>query len=288
VTDQCDEEAPLLSVVIPCRNGETYLGRQLDALVSQKASFPWELVLVDNGSTDRSMQIAQKYATRLRLTIVSAPDRANQAYARNVGAKAARAEKLVFTDADDEVAPGYLSSMFATLEDNDFVTSIPDFVTLNPEWTINAHDLPMSTCGKFSPYALGSAIGLSRKAFESVGGCPEEYAACEDMAFTYRLRQEGFALSFVPERLRVRFRTTIGGLFHQTRVWGYHQALVYREFRDPFVRRRPMSMVLSEWVLALRDLVAARSKADLARCAVRWGYSVGRLQGSVRHRVFYL
>jgi glycosyltransferase involved in cell wall biosynthesis len=265
------------------------LGCQLDALVSQETAFPWELVLVDNGSTDRSVLVAQKYAGRLRLKVVSAPDRANQAYARNVGAKAARAEQLVFIDADDEVAPGFLASMFATLEDHDFVASPRNVIDLNPRWAIQAHDLPGSAGGFLSIFASGSAMGLSRKAFESVGGCPEEYDPCWDIAFSYRLRREGFHVVFLPEPLYCyRLRSTIGSLFHQTRVWGSYEPLLYREFRVPFIPKRPVSMVLSEWLLALRDLVTIRSKTDLARCAVRWGYSLGRLQGSVRHRVFYL
>ena len=87
-------ELPALSVIIPCRNAEAYLARQFDALASQETSFAWELVLVDNGSTDRSVQIAETYAERMQLRVVPAPDRANQAYARNVGAKEAYAEKL--------------------------------------------------------------------------------------------------------------------------------------------------------------------------------------------------
>jgi glycosyltransferase involved in cell wall biosynthesis len=285
--DGSDEETPLLSVIIPCKNDGTYLSCQLDALVSQETSFPWELVFVDNGSTDRSVLVAQEYATRLRLKIISAPDRANSAYARNVGAKAARAGKLVFVDADDEVAPGFLSTMFSSLQNHDFVASILDYLPLNPEWAIHAHDLPRSSGGSLSLFASGSGMGLSRQAFESVGGFPEEYEPGWDAAISYRLQQEGFALVYLQALHRYRLRSTIGDLFHQTRMWGYCQPLVHRDF-PRFVPRRPMSMVLSEWFLALRDLVGARSKADLARCAVRLGYSVGRLQGSVRHRVFYL
>src|SRR3954452_16520200 len=86
------DEAPLLSVVIPCRNAGEHLERQLDALASQETAFPWELVVVDNGSSDDSMQIVETYEDRIRLRVVSAPDRANAAYARNVGADAAHAE----------------------------------------------------------------------------------------------------------------------------------------------------------------------------------------------------
>jgi glycosyltransferase involved in cell wall biosynthesis len=266
-----------------------YLARQLDALALQKTSFPWELVLVDNGSADCSTQIAETYVDRIRLRIVSAPDRANQAYARNVGAKAARADKLVFIDADDEVAPGFLASMFATLEEHDFVGSPREQSSLNPAWSRDAHDVPASASGTFSPFAFGSAMGLSRRVFESVGGCPEEFDAAWDVALSYRLQQAGVALVFLAEPLhRYRFRNSIRGLFNQTRVWGYYEVLLYREFRGPLVPARSASLALSEWFSALRELMAARRRSDLARCAVRLGYSAGRLHGSLRHRVLYL
>jgi glycosyltransferase involved in cell wall biosynthesis len=288
VQDRIGNQLPLLSVVIPCRNAEALLGRQLDALASQETSFPWELVLVDNGSTDRSVQIAETYADRLQLSVVPAPDRANQAYARNVGASAASAEKLVFVDADDEVAPGFLASMFATLGEHDFVASRREQATLNPEWSRDAHEIPTSASGTFAPFAFGSAMGLSRQIFESVGGCPEEYDACWDMAISYRLQRAGVALVFLPEPLhRYRFRNSIRGLFSQTRVWGYYEVLLYREFQAPLVPPRSGSLALSEWFGALRDLVGARTRADLARCAVRFGYSAGRLHGSQRHGVFF-
>src|SRR5437763_9114159 len=282
-------DLPFLSVVMPCRNAETYLGRQLDALASQETAFTWELVLVDNGSTDRSVQIAEGYRDQIRLRIVPAPARANQAYARKVGANAPRADKLVFVDADDEVAPGFLASMFAALGEHDFVASPREQTTLNPAWSRDAHDVPASASGAFAEFAFGSAMGLSREVFESVGGCPEEYDACFDMALSYRLQQSGVALVFLPEPLhRYRFRSSIRGLFSQTRVWGYYEVLLYREFREPLVPPRSASLALSEWFSALRELMAARSRADLARCAVRLGYSAGRLHGSLRYRVLFL
>src|SRR4051812_683799 len=102
---------PVLSVVIPCLNAEDFLAGQLDALAAQDASFPWEVILVDNGSTDRSVEIAERYTDQLGLTVVSAPERASQCYAQNVGVKVARSDKLVIVNADDEVAPGFMAAM---------------------------------------------------------------------------------------------------------------------------------------------------------------------------------
>jgi glycosyltransferase involved in cell wall biosynthesis len=279
---------PKLSVIVPCRNGERYLERQLDALASQESSFPWEVVFVDNGSTDRSVEIAEAYGDRIRLRVVSAPEPASQAHAQNAGVRAARADKLVFINVDDEVTPRFVAAMQDALQRCDFVASPQDDHALNPEWTRVAHHVSEATHGSFAPFAFGSAIGVSRRALEAIDGCPEGYGPCQDMALSFQLQRSGATLTFLDQPLvRYRFRDTIPGLFNQTRHWGYYEALVYRDFGPDFAHRRRASLALSEWVGIMRELAAARNRAGLARFAVRLGYSVGRLQGSLRYRVFY-
>jgi glycosyltransferase involved in cell wall biosynthesis len=280
---------PLLSVIIPCLNAEEYIECQLNALASQDVPFPWEVILVDNGSTDNSVRLAENYRDRIPLTITSALDRASPSYAQNVGCKLARADSLVIIGADDEVAPGFISSMYAALQEHEFVTSVSDVIPLNPAWARHAQNTSASTHGAWPSFAGGSALGVARHALDSVGGCPEEYGPTWDIALSIRLQQAGFELFRLPKRLlRYRFRTSILGLFRQTRSWGCHQALVYRDFGAATVPPRSIRLVLSEWRAILRDVAHARKRADIARCAVRAGYSVGRLQGSMRFRVFYL
>jgi hypothetical protein len=92
----------------------------------------------------------------------------------------------------------------------------------------------------------------------------------------------------VPEALvRYRFRDSIHGSFRQTRLWGRYQARVYRDFPE-IVPPRGVRLALREWFDLLKALARARHRSDAARCAVRLGYSVGRLGGSVRYRVLYL
>lgn len=287
--DSSAQASPAVSVIIPCKNAEEHLGQQLEALASQETSFRWELIIVDNGSTDRSISIAEAYADRVELRVIPALERPNQAYARNVGAGAARAEKLIFVDADDEVAPGFLTAMYRALAQHDLVMSPQDLDALNPGWNREAHDVSPASQGAFAPYAFGSGVGLSRRVLESAGGWPEEYTPCEDMALSYRLAQSGVVLARLPEPLlRYRFRDSLGALFSQTRIWGCREALVHREFDAAFVPRRTLRLAVSEWLGVLGQLVAARNRTDLARFAVRLGYSVGRCQGSLRYRTLYL
>ena len=118
----CEEDSVKLSVIIPCYNGAKTIAVQLEALAFQQWSEPWEVIIADNGSTDDSIAIVERYRHRLpHLRIVDASARKGQPYALNVGAQAASGEALVFCDADDEVGPGWLAAMGEALSKYDFV-----------------------------------------------------------------------------------------------------------------------------------------------------------------------
>jgi glycosyltransferase involved in cell wall biosynthesis len=94
-----------LSVIIPCLNGAATIATQLAALARQQWDQPWEIVVADNGSTDESVGIVERYRGRLQnLRVADASARRGRAL--NVGAKEATGDALVFCDVDDEVAAG--------------------------------------------------------------------------------------------------------------------------------------------------------------------------------------
>jgi hypothetical protein len=132
-------------------------------------------------------------------------------------------------------------------------------------------------------------LGIRRYVLEAVGGFREEYGPVEDRAISIRLQFMGITVFHLPEPLlRYRYRTSVHALFRQTRRWGFYLTLLHRDFGALVIPRRSGSLVLSEWTGILRSTIRARTKADLAQCAVRLGYGLGRLHGSWRHRVLYL
>src|SRR5437660_1895674 len=104
--------AALISVIVPIRNGERHVAEQLAALRRQTYGGTWELIVVDNGCSDRSMEIVEHCRDQLPgLVIVDARRRRGLGRARNAGASAARGELLAFCDADDAVAPTWLEAL---------------------------------------------------------------------------------------------------------------------------------------------------------------------------------
>lgn len=281
------------SVIIPCRNADRHLGAMLESLAGQELASPWEVVVVDNGSTDGSRAIAERFKNRMNLKIVDASDRYNASYARNAGVSAASADRLLFVDADDEVAPGYLRAMCAALESHDYVASRVDSARLNAEWVRAAHGAPWQVDGVavffgFMP-ATGINVGVRRQLFHRAGGFAEQYPGSQDIAFSWRAQLTGAQIVFVPDAVyRYRHRDSLWGLFRQCVVWGSSNVLLYRSFRQSGMPRRSTTTSIEEWGSVAGGLLRARGKAARAPLVVRLGYCVGRLKGSLRYRVRYL
>jgi glycosyltransferase involved in cell wall biosynthesis len=283
-----------VSVVIPFRNAAPYIRDQLEALAQQDFDGAWELVLVDNGSEDESRQIAESFRGRLGLRIIDARERTGAAWATNQGVRHASGKKLIFIDADDEVAPGYLAAMAASLDRHDFIISAFDHDALNPPWVRSAlgrfardPENPLSTHFGVLPSAGGS-VGITRAAFESAGGFPTDFPRMYDIAMSWEVQFAGTALHYVPDAVyRVRFRTSLFDLYRQALAESSCAPLLYKRYRAAGMTRRTMSQTFRSWARLAVKSARARSKADLAPLSVQLGRELGRLRGSFRYRVFF-
>src|SRR5512132_3931492 len=126
---------PRLSVIVPCRDAESTLAAQLEALSRQVYAGDWEVVVADNGSRDRSRELAASFAARLPgLRIVEAGEVRGAAHARNAGARAASHDRLLFVDADDEVGDEWVGALAEALGSERLVASRFELRKLNPAW----------------------------------------------------------------------------------------------------------------------------------------------------------
>jgi glycosyltransferase involved in cell wall biosynthesis len=283
-----------VSVVIPFRNAAAHISDQLEALAEQDFAGTWEVIAVDNGSSDESRQLAEGFIDRLNLHIVDAVERAGAAWATNVGVCYASGRKLIFIDADDEVTPGYLSAMAAALDEHDFIISAFDHETLNPDWMRSAQrgfwrdpENPLVDHFGVLPSAGGS-VGITRTVFEAVGGFPEDFPRMYDIAMSWEVQFGGTSLHHVPEAVyRVRHRGTLRDLFRQSLAGASCAPLLYKRYRRAGMRRRTVPQVLRAWARLVVTLARARTKTELAPVAVQLGRELGRLNGSLRHRVFF-
>jgi CDP-glycerol glycerophosphotransferase len=107
------QDGPLLSVVMPVYNVDGYLNQAVHSVLAQNVNL--ELILVDDGSTDESGRLCDRFAERDPRVRVIHKINAGLGAARNTGIDAARGEFLVFADSDDYVLPGAYAAMLASL-----------------------------------------------------------------------------------------------------------------------------------------------------------------------------
>src|SRR6059058_4106784 len=102
----------LVSVVVPAYNCADTIDVQLAALAEQDYDGRWEVVVVDNRSTDDTADRARRWSDRLPgLRVVDASERQGVSHARNRGIEEARGDLIAICDADDQVQPGCLTAM---------------------------------------------------------------------------------------------------------------------------------------------------------------------------------
>lgn len=101
---------PLISIIIPVYNSENAINRCIDSIMSQVFQ-DWELLLIDDGCTDKSGEICDEYASKDRRIRVFHKENGGVCSARNVGLDNAKGEWITFCDSDDFVYPNWLKIM---------------------------------------------------------------------------------------------------------------------------------------------------------------------------------
>lgn len=135
---------PKISVIVPCYNHAHYLVECIDSILAQ-TSKDWECIIVNDGSTDNTAEIAREQADRDdRITVLN-KDNAGLSEARNSGIKQARGIYILPLDADDKIAPDYISkalSIFDDTPETDLVYCNADFFgDVNEPWYIKEFSL---------------------------------------------------------------------------------------------------------------------------------------------------
>jgi glycosyltransferase involved in cell wall biosynthesis len=284
----------MLSVVLAVLDAEDELPGQLEALARQEWSRPWELVVADNGSTDGTLGVVERYRDRMpSLRVVDASDRAGQAHALNVGVRAAASPAVAFCDADDEVAPGWVAAMGEALVRHPFVACRSEASKLNEPWVAETREpqppdeLSRVSFPPFAPYAGSGGLGMTRDLHAQLGGFDESMPALFDVDLCLRAREQGVELRLVPDALlHYRYRTGWGPTFRQARVYAEQMALVQRRHEAKADRprgRRPW--LLRGWKPILAALASLHTRGGRAKLPWLLGWQVGRYVGSVRHRV---
>tara|TARA_B100001964_G_C14259676_1_gene614601 strand:+ start:3412 stop:4383 length:972 start_codon:yes stop_codon:yes gene_type:complete len=190
----------MISIIIPVLNEETRINACLNSIfLSTYKDF--EVILVDDGSTDDTLGHANKYEVQIYRSNKEGP-----AYARNIGIKKARGDIFFFIDADVEIQPKNLQQIIDTFEQKKDISAIIGMRTkksinkgITPNyWALWKYYMYKKTTGEYIDFFSTNRGAIKRSALEDVGGFDTIYkkADIEDYELGYRLREKGHMIYF--------------------------------------------------------------------------------------------
>ncbi len=189
---------PLVSVVIPVYNGERFLRESLESVFAQTFR-DYEVICVDDGSTDGSFPFLKQYGERVRVVQQA---NAGQSAARNAGVRLARGEYIAFLDQDDRWYPSKLEQQVAVLQaETDVVLVHCNYDIVDRGGQVLQAGAALAGRGSSLASPLGLLIGEAlvfpsamlarRDVFQRVGGFDPELRGFEDFDLIARLKQHG-------------------------------------------------------------------------------------------------
>ncbi|MDR1026993.1 MAG: glycosyltransferase [Rickettsiales bacterium] len=253
------KKAPLISVVLPIYNVGKYLAQCLESLIYQTYK-NLEIIAVDDGSPDDSIDILRAYARRDKRIKIIRQKNAGVSAARNAGIKAARGDFVGFVDPDDYVSLDYYERLLGAALAVGADMAVADFTTLGGPLSIK-FDAPAVWATTEEKFRATKALPhgqcwryLFRRAFLAGRRFPEDRAAYEDAPFVWDAVAAANRIATAPGAEYFYFKRAGGAISRASRA----ERARFRRERDAFARAhnlRGASDDKSAWSVRLFDIL---------------------------------
>lgn len=218
-----------ITVVIPNYNGKKFLRGCLQSLAEQKKDTPeYEVVVVDNGSTDGSLELVESEFSQVR--VIPLPENTGFCHAVNVGIEASESPYVILLNNDTKVTAGFTGELYHAIESrpNAFSVSAKMLMWDRPELLDDAGDRycvlgwafargkgkPASACDRAAEVfsACGGAAIYRRRILEEIGLFDElHFAYMEDLDIGYRARIYGYRNYYEPKAEVIHYGSASSG-----------------------------------------------------------------------------
>lgn len=282
---------PMFSIVIPARNAAGTLTKQLQAIRAMQWMDRAEVIVSDNGSTDRTAELVQQAQVHMpNLQLVSSSDKAGINHARNVGVRATTTEYVLLCDADDVISHNWGKALVTALGNG------ADMVGGALAWINHLGEKVNATASledslQFLPWAFGANCGFRKQVWEDLAGFDETFRGGGDETdFFWRGQLAGYTLTFVPDaEVAYATRDSLIATFRQSLAYGSSHVRLHQKFQSlgmrlPSHRRRMRNVVLLAGGAVL-SVFSAHIRLSWVRLA---GEFVGRFLESLRQRHLFL
>ena len=263
---------PEVSVILPVYNSEKSLKRCIESVISQTFS-DFELIIINDGSTDNSREICENFKYRDKRITVFNQQNAGVSAARNKGLALAQGKYIMFCDSDDSVAENWIESMYEAITRNPDSLAVCDVRQTNKDETVCKLTAEINHISYFELYKMGLSAYTPNKIYrksiidennisfdincsfaEDVKFNCEYYEYCTDVVFInkilyfYNVSDDGLSLSYktdsfelhkMPFKIRLKH---IGNenITEYCNIWLFHFLALFSNIFDK--RNKHMSL----------------------------------------------
>ena len=195
---------PQVSIIVPCYNLAQYLDEALQSICNQ-TYMDWECTIVDDGSSDNTKEVAQKWEAKDPRFIYLHKENGGVSNARNLGIEKSNSEFILTLDADDKYEASFLEKAMKVLLANDEIGIVSSwgqyFVEDQLNQVFNSKAKSVSEFLFYNGVNMGSSL-FRKKCWEQVGGYDENPKnGYEDWEFYLRICALGWKVHVIPEVL---------------------------------------------------------------------------------------
>jgi len=242
-----------VSLIIPVKNESSSLAELIKSIEEQTFQ-PTEIVLVDGGSTDSTITIAEQLAEKNSKIKLNKQSEASPGKGRNIGIENAQNEWIALTDAGIKLEKTWLENLVKTANDSPEAEIVyGNFSPIQDSLFVKCAAIsyvPVLRKDSIRGKSVASML-LKKKVWESVGGFPDLRAA-EDLMFMESVEEQGFKAAFAPHaHIYWELRPNFIGTFQKFKLYSKHNIWAGRAWAWHYGIVRKYLMVLPFIVLAI-------------------------------------
>lgn len=304
-----DRNHLFVSIIIPCFNEEEYIGRCIDSIKHQHYEGKYEIIVVDNGSTDDTLKIIKDKGITLEHAKKKGP-----APVKNKGIERARGEILVFIDGDCVAAEDWLNNIVSGFK-NQHTGCVAGEIMADERKNLSVLEQFLNKKGylsqkqhvehPFLPYAATANTAYRREVFDKIGFFDESLFVGEDADFSWRMHLfTNYKVTYIPEAMVFHpYESSLKNLFYQKirhasgSVKTYKKYRKYRHGEAKSLKQTywEYNSIIRRWIKLLSFKLKKNFFGKSTTCSVNeyqlfleTAWKLGLIHGSLRHRVWKL
>jgi cellulose synthase/poly-beta-1,6-N-acetylglucosamine synthase-like glycosyltransferase len=304
-----------VSIVVPVYNGERTIEECIKSLLDlEYPKEKYEIIVVDNNSTDNSIEIAKKYPVRLLYE-----GKQSSYAARNLGIKNTKGEIVAFTDADCIADKGWLKQLVKNFEEKTTAGVGGEILAYPPEniierYSVKSNILSQKSFFEFKlanlkmPFIATANAAYKKGILNVIGLFDDSFTSGGDVDLSWRITFKDYRIVYEPKAIIYhRHRTTLYGLFRQFFRYGEGQPKLFKKHNAIFSKKYAIDMIPNfeyfrivcnlmirlPWRILTIYQYSGKERYDYLATPILNAFKIlafklGEIRGSIKYRVIFL